>query len=282
MESIILIKPINLNKDLVKRAALELQKRHKKDIDNHALNLESLVDFINEKSTQLSEQTIEKLNQDFIQITKQIKKEQQVTYSFFEQKIKNDIVEVNAKIEHAIQDLYNAKLSRTLNNIKSKEDNHLRFEKNIFTMELKIPYDNEIMNFKFKFSYVRDSGCLFNLVEKKLQSNLIGNYHFCNIYNNDENLKIVFDSIIKTKTFSIIVDNLILISDIKKTNHYDSLTFLKEFLSGTSIQKGSVKSLIPEIKDNAMLFNDVTIKDPKKKKTTDTAFEEYKKNVKKY
>lgn len=264
-----LVEPIKIDKVNLKNAASELQKAHNISIKNHALNLDSLMDFINEKSTQLNDKTIERLNKDCMEITEQIKKLEKTPYTFFENKVHNAILEINTKIEAAIESLYNAKLSRSLNTISSEDKNKLRLEKNnIFDIELNIPYDKKQMSFKFQFSYLKDSDSIYNIKHETLNYSYDNNFNIYNFYSSKNTMKIVFNSIINDKRFNIILENLMLISDLKRKNHSDALTFIKEFLSGNSIQGENVKDIIPEIKDNAMLLNDITIKDPKKKTKT--------------
>lgn len=261
-----LVENIKIDKTNLKNAASELQKAHNISIKNHVLNLDSLMNFINEKSTQLNDKTIERLNEDCMEITQQIKKAEKTPYTFFENKVHSAILEINTKIESAIDSLYNAKLSRSLNTISSEDKNKLRLLKNnIFDIELNIPHDKKQMTFKFQFSYFKDSENIYKLEHKTIDYSYGNNFNIYNFYSSKNTMEIVFNSIINDKRFNIILENLMLISDLKKKNHYDALTFIKEFLSGNSIQAENVKDIIPEIKDNAMLLNDITIKDPKKK-----------------
>lgn len=257
---------INVNKILLEEAILELQRKHKHSIDNHYLNLDSLNDFIVQNSIKLNSNSIKEIKEEINKLKIKIKKEQQADYSLFENKIKNDILNFNEKIIYEIQDLYNSKLTRSLNNICTKEKSILKIEKNnIFNLVLSIPTNNKKVSFNFSFSYDKESKDIFNILEKKMIYDY-DNYRFHKIYDTEKNLNNIFNSTVNTEKFNIIVDNLLLIAEMKKTNHHESLKILKEYLSENVISNNSLKTLLSEIKDNALLCNDITIKAPKQKK----------------
>lgn len=248
---------LEIKPEFIENAISRLKDKHQMVVRATETKLESVKGTVKNNLNILNQETIDMFEQTIRVLMVQIKKEKNIKNSHFSKIVDETISSTNTQIEQSIENLYESKLNKYLNSAKS-DSSELRIEADgRFKVNLKAYGNSSGLYLKFYFMYNREENN-FKLLDTEVDSK----YNVCaEIYNDKDNMKLIFDFMIKDLKFFNMINNLVDIFDLKKDNHNESLKFMKEYLFDKPINTaGIINHRMDEIKDLASL-SDIKIKD---------------------